>query len=136
MRNDQRGRNGRGPAFYTCRYFEKTAMILDRRISLPRFHSHCFRALLWAPCLLGSFFVSGLCHLYTGLGPKAESLPPGQTRQRSHRSSASILDLVGPPQSSLVLSLRLFASSRRRLHRNSSQGLVDLLGDPDPVHQN
>jgi hypothetical protein len=56
-----------------------------------------------------------------------------QTRQRSHRSSVSILNLPAKLRSFLA---ELFGSSRRRFHRNSSQRFVHLLGDPDPVHQN
>jgi len=43
--------------------FRKAAMILDRRISLPRFHSHCFSSLTLGSVPVGSFFVSRCCHL-------------------------------------------------------------------------
>jgi hypothetical protein len=39
------------------------AVILDRRISLPRFHSHCFSSLALSSVPVGFLFVSRCCHL-------------------------------------------------------------------------
>src|SRR5450432_2321794 len=112
-------------------------MILDLWISLPRFHSHCFS--------------SPLFELRACWVPFCESVLPSINRPRAEISVISawarpngavtevrysILDLVGSSASPIRSSLWTFRSSSRRFLRNPSQWLVDLLGNPDPMHQN
>src|SRR5262249_38283614 len=73
------------PTFCTCRYFGKAAM--DRRISLPGFHSHCFSSPTLGSVPVG--FLSCESVLPTINRPSAEirvaCFHLSQTRQRSHR---------------------------------------------------
>src|SRR5262245_26146225 len=73
------------PTFCTCRHLGKAAM--DRRISPPRFHSHCFSSPTWGSVPVG--FLSCESALPTINRPSAEirigCFRLSQTRQRSHR---------------------------------------------------
>src|SRR6266705_3579960 len=93
MRNKEGGRNGRLhlAKCLPCR----RALTLDRRISLPGFHSHSVTSLSLGSVPVGFLHVSRCCHLLAGLGQKRDSLPLEPSRGRSHRNSVSILGRVG-----------------------------------------
>ena len=87
--------------FCTCRSLGKASV--DRRISLPGFHSHYFSSSILGSVPVG--FLSCESVLPAINRPSAEMrvgcFRLSQARQRSHRSSVSILNLPAKASSSL-----------------------------------
>jgi len=88
--------------FCTCRSLGKASV--DRRISLPGFHSHYFSSSILGSVPVG--FLSCESVLPAINRPSAEMrvgcFRLSQARQRSHRSSVSILNLPAKASSSLA----------------------------------
>jgi hypothetical protein len=119
MRNSEGGRNGRLGHVTEC-FLCGHALALNRRISLPGFHSHYLMSLTFGSVPVGFLHVSRCCHLLAGLGQERNGFPLEPSRGRSHRNSVSILACVAYGDLSWVLFYvvrrRALAQSRALAH--------------------
>jgi hypothetical protein len=106
-------------------------MALDRCNSLPGFHSHCFASLALGSVLVGFLLCESVLPSASRLEAETKSVPaPAIPWAQSPRLG------IDPGPCGLIQkpSLSYRRSGSHRFPGNSSQWLVDLLGDPDPMH--